>query len=80
MAEADKLETWLVALEAERRYRSGVEAAVAADGARERLLAKLDMMAERARAAPGWVEPSAAETAQNVREIKALFRMHGYGL
>ena len=46
--------------------------------ARERLIATLDEMAERLRAAPDWVEPTAEESKQNFQEVKAWLRGRGY--
>jgi hypothetical protein len=45
---------------------------------RERLIAKLDEMAARMRAAPDWREPTPEEQEQAATEIEAWFRQHGY--
>jgi hypothetical protein len=52
---------------------------VVAGGARERLIAKLDRMAERMRAAPDWIEPTAAEKARHRQKLEARFRSRKQG-
>ena len=66
---------WLRLLRAELGRRS---AYTTTDDARERLIAELDQMAERMRAAPGWVEPTAEERRQGVAEIEDCLRERGY--
>ena len=56
-----------------RRDASGQE-----DEAREKLIAELDEMAERMRAAPGWREPTAEERRENLAYLEAWFSEHGY--
>ena len=68
---------WLDVLLAERHRRRDVSSY--ADEACERLLAELDEMGERMRAAPGWVEPTEAERQQNLADLEAWFHEHGYG-
>jgi hypothetical protein len=59
----------LAAEQARRQARLGAESG----DPRERLLAELDQMAERMRAAPGWVEPTAEERAEHAREVERWF-------
>jgi hypothetical protein len=54
--------------------------AAARDDPRERLIAKLDEMAERLRAAPDWREPTEEEQEANRQHLNAWFREHGYDI
>lgn len=80
MTSADRVRLqrdWLAAVEAEIDRRKMARAAED-EAVVEKLLASLDVMGQRLRADPGYVEPSAAERA----EIEAAFeeamrRTHG---
>ena len=63
--------------EIERRHAAAIEAA--GGDPVESLLAKLDEMAERMRAAPDWREPTPAQQRKNTHQVEMWFRRHGYG-
>jgi hypothetical protein len=74
----DRRQKWLKLL-LEERSRRGVAAGTIQDP-RERLIAELDLMAERLRAAPDWVEPTPEEQERNRQELNRWFRERGYDI
>ena len=75
----DRRTRWITLLEAEiaRRHAETLEAA--GGDPRQQLLAVLEQMGQRLRAAPDWVEPTPDEQAQSARALDVWFREHGYG-
>jgi hypothetical protein len=67
-----KLERWLELLTAERDRRQ--RAAGTDGGARERFFDQLREIRARLLAAPGYVEPTPAEKAQNIERLDRFFR------
>jgi hypothetical protein len=70
---------WFAEIEAEIERRRAAAFEAEGGDATEKLLAQLDAMAERLRAAPDYVEPSDAQKTQWGEELDAWFRDHGYG-
>jgi hypothetical protein len=70
---------WLDLLQGEIARRRATAFEAAGGDPREELLATLDQMAARLRAAPDWVEPSPDEKAQYARDLDEWFRDNGYG-
>jgi hypothetical protein len=70
--------TRLIAAAGRERERRQAAARAVDEAAREEFLAKLDEMAERMRAAPGWREPTEEEQQRNLAYLEDWFRQHGY--
>jgi hypothetical protein len=75
----DRRTRWIALLEAEiaRRHSETLEAA--GGDPREQLLAVLEQMGQRMRAARDWIEPTPDEQAQSARALDVWFGEHGYG-
>jgi hypothetical protein len=71
------LKALLAALKTEQEKRDRLLGRPAGD-AREILYHQLDMMAERLRAAPGYVEPDPVRKARMLRDLEDYFAAH-YG-
>ena len=76
MKDADGGSRWLELLRAETVRRQAAKLEAAGGDARERLYRELDLMQERIRAAPGYVEPTAAEKAKALRDLDQWFAEH----
>ena len=74
----DRRTRWITLLEAEiaRRHAETLEAA--GGDPREQLLAVLEQMGQRMRAARDWIEPSADEKVQLSRQVDKWFAENGY--
>jgi hypothetical protein len=62
------------------RCRAALQALAATNDPREQLIAKLDLMAERLRASPDWVEPSPAEQEHSRQQLNRWFRQRGFDI
>ena len=78
MKDADGGSRWLELLRAETVRRQAAKLEAAGGDARERLYRELDLMHERIRAAPGYVEQDPATRAEQLRELDRWFAEH-YG-
>ena len=67
---------WLADLDAEIERRRATALEAAGGDPREQLLAVLEQMGQRMRAAPDWVEPTPDEQAQSARALDVWFREH----
>jgi len=70
---------WLAEIDAEIERRRAAALEAAGGDPREPLLAVLEQMGQRLRAAPDWVEPTPDEQAQSACALDVWFREHGYG-
>ena len=77
MASPNALKALFEALRAEQGKRARARGQEGA-GDRESLYHQLDMMAERLRAAPGYVEPDAAQKARMLQDLDNFFAAY-YG-
>lgn len=76
MKGSDHASHWLEMLNTEIARRRAAKLEAAGGDARERLYRELDLMHERIRAAPGYVEPTAAEKAKALRDLDQWFAEH----
>ena len=70
---------WLEALRAEIERRRAARLNPASSAARESLYTQLELMAQRIRADPRWVEPTDDEKVRYGRDLDSWFRAQGYG-
>jgi hypothetical protein len=70
---------WLQDIEAEIERRRAARI-VASAVSKDVLFAKLSEMSKNLRSAPGWKEPTPAQSRRATRDIERWFRRHGYGL
>jgi hypothetical protein len=68
---------WLRLLRAELRRRVGTGQAI---DYRQMLIGKLDLMAQRLRAAPDWVEPTPEEKEASRLKLNKWFAQNGYNI
>jgi hypothetical protein len=73
----DRRAEWLRVLLAEHERRA-IETGGQIDDPRDRLIAELDLIAERLRASPGFVEPTAEERERSRQELNRWFSEQGY--
>jgi hypothetical protein len=69
---------WLAGIEAEADRRQAAKLEASGGDGREQLYRMLDLMHERRKMAPGYVEPDAATRAAQLRELDRWFAEH-YG-
>jgi hypothetical protein len=68
---------WLRLLRAEQRRRVGTGQAI---DYRQKLIDRLDEMAARMRAAPGWREPTPQEKERSRLQLNQWFEQNGYNI
>ena len=78
MKGSDHASHWLEMLNTEIARRRAAKLEAAGGDARKRLYRELDLMHERIRAAPGYVEQDPATRAEQLRELDRWFAEH-YG-
>ena len=73
----DRARRWMASLIAEHNRRQAAKLSAAGGDPRDWLIAKLDQMGERMRAAPGYQPPPPAEAAAISREVEAFLAKRG---
>ena len=76
MTGSDHASHWLEMLNTEIARRRAAKLEAAGGDARERLYRELDLMHERRKMAPGYVEPDAATRAAQILDLDEFFRTH----
>jgi hypothetical protein len=74
MTGSDHASHWIEMVKAEIARRKAAKLEAVGGDARERLYREFDLMHERMRAAPGYVEPSPEQKALDLQELDRFFR------